>query len=270
MSLHGTRHAGRCLVIAWAILVMTAIAPANRNIVFEDGEFLDWSDSHMGSTYMFAVMTWYESGGHPGAYITSVTYSSGGSNWVRHFMVDEGAAWDPGIDPTIESVRLEIDTKGIKTGGVGQGLLILIQQGGQNFLAAQTTTGSATSWHTMSLGPASPADFCLVQEGTWELDCDVHPDLSPGAEPMYFGFSTANNESPIIHHAYDNWRVEIEIDCPADIFADGIVDATDLVVLLSKWGPCPPEGKCPADLDDSGEVDVLDLLIVFGAWGPCP
>ena len=53
----------------------------------------------------------------------------------------------------------------------------------------------------------------------------------------------------------------------ADIDGDGVVDATDLAILLGAWGPCPdPPAKCPADLNNDGIVDAADLAILLGAW----
>ncbi len=51
--------------------------------------------------------------------------------------------------------------------------------------------------------------------------------------------------------------------CPADLFEDGTVDASDLAALLGAWGA--PGG----DLDDDGTTSASDLAILLGAWGPC-
>jgi hypothetical protein len=58
--------------------------------------------------------------------------------------------------------------------------------------------------------------------------------------------------------------------CPADLDGNDGVGFGDLLVLLSAWGPCPPEPTCPEDLDGSGEVEFGDLLMLLSAWGPCP
>ena len=58
--------------------------------------------------------------------------------------------------------------------------------------------------------------------------------------------------------------------CSGDLNGDGQVNVTDLLALLSAWGPCGDRGECPADLNDDGAVDVLDLLQLLGAWGNCP
>ena len=54
--------------------------------------------------------------------------------------------------------------------------------------------------------------------------------------------------------------------CDGDIDGSGIVDVTDLLSVISAWGPCE---ECDADVDASGAVDVTDLLTIISAWGPC-
>jgi hypothetical protein len=52
--------------------------------------------------------------------------------------------------------------------------------------------------------------------------------------------------------------------CPADLDGDGLVDGSDLGVLLGAWG------SAAADLNDDGVADGKDLGIMLGAWGSCP
>lgn len=49
-----------------------------------------------------------------------------------------------------------------------------------------------------------------------------------------------------------------------DLNGDGVVDVSDMLLLLADWGPC--EG-CAADLNGDGVVDVSDLLILLANWG---
>jgi len=58
--------------------------------------------------------------------------------------------------------------------------------------------------------------------------------------------------------------------CPGDVDGGGSVGLTDLVALLSAWGPCGGAGCCPGDVDLSGHVGLPDLLAVLSAWGACP
>ncbi len=51
-----------------------------------------------------------------------------------------------------------------------------------------------------------------------------------------------------------------------DLNGDGLVGFTDLVGLLSAWGPCPAKGTCSADLDEDGDVGFSDLIAMLSAW----
>lgn len=55
-------------------------------------------------------------------------------------------------------------------------------------------------------------------------------------------------------------------DCNEDFNGDRVVDVTDLLLLLSTWGPC---ANCPQDLTDDGTVNVSDLMALLSAWGGC-
>lgn len=71
----------------------------------------------------------------------------------------------------------------------------------------------------------------------------------------------------------DRVRTLVPGGVPEDLDMDGDVDFTDIVIVLSSWGPCPLKGPCPADYDGllgvpDGEVGFLDLLRVLAAWNP--
>lgn len=99
-----------------------------------------------------------------------------------------------------------------------------------------------------------------------------------GARFDHFGVSTAISGDTAIVGAYhhdDNGNdsgsayLFCAAACPPDINADGVVDATDLAILLGNWGPVPPNDPI-ADLNHDGVVGPADLATVLGAWGPCP
>ncbi len=52
-----------------------------------------------------------------------------------------------------------------------------------------------------------------------------------------------------------------------DIDGNGIVNTTDLLILLSSWGSCDDCNECPADLDINCSVGTSDLLILLSNWG---
>jgi len=54
-----------------------------------------------------------------------------------------------------------------------------------------------------------------------------------------------------------------------DISGDGVVDITDLVMLIDAWGSYPghPKWNPKADLNNDGVVDITDLVILISNWG---
>ncbi|MCP3903588.1 MAG: hypothetical protein GY715_08115 [Planctomycetes bacterium] len=48
---------------------------------------------------------------------------------------------------------------------------------------------------------------------------------------------------------------------------DARVGFSDLLTVISRWGPCP--GICFEDLDRDGSIGFAELLLLIYAWGPC-
>jgi hypothetical protein len=57
--------------------------------------------------------------------------------------------------------------------------------------------------------------------------------------------------------------------CRADVTADRVVDADDLMEVILQWGESPA-GTLSADADGDGIVGVGDLIEVITNWGLCP
>ncbi|MGA0172562.1 MAG: hypothetical protein ACO3NL_02815, partial [Phycisphaerales bacterium] len=57
----------------------------------------------------------------------------------------------------------------------------------------------------------------------------------------------------------------LRADCPADLDSNGLVDGSDLGILLLNWG-----NAGVGDLDGSGMVAGGDVGIMLIAWGACP
>lgn len=51
-----------------------------------------------------------------------------------------------------------------------------------------------------------------------------------------------------------------------DIDGDGIVGLTDLLIVLSNFGPCPPITDCPPDVDGDRLIGLSDILEILAAW----
>jgi hypothetical protein len=91
------------------------------------------------------------------------------------------------------------------------------------------------------------------------------------ADSVTGGFSSTTLPDlppPLIWHVIqDNTSVTLLVSKLGDINGDGIVDVTDFLALLARWGPCPaPPEPCPADLDGDGTVGITDFLILLANW----
>ena len=102
-------------------------------------------------------------------------------------------------------------------------------------------------WYTVDAGggtsPEGDSNFALTgtvgQVDAGKLDSNEHAFAVRG------GFWPVSDVSALA--------------CPADIDRDGIVGFSDLVEVLSNWGPCP---GCPSDIDGDGVVGFGDLVLV--------
>lgn len=56
-------------------------------------------------------------------------------------------------------------------------------------------------------------------------------------------------------------------DDVGDLNGDGVINGTDLAILLGAWGPCPSGAPCAEDLDGDGVVGPMDLALLLGSWG---
>ena len=60
-------------------------------------------------------------------------------------------------------------------------------------------------------------------------------------------------------------QLSCEFSMESDINQNGVVDVSDLLILLAQWGKSDP---IFGDVDGDGFVDVFDLLILLSNWGP--
>jgi len=117
--------------------------------------------------------------------------------------------------------------------------------------------------------------------GPWtEIAMDLPPGpMEVGSEHTYdWTIPDAVDDSVWVRVRMDNSGTDYEDvsdqpfaivspPCPADFDGSGDVGFSDLLAVLSAWGPC--EGDCPQDLDGSGDVGFGDIVMLLGMWGPC-
>ena len=97
----------------------------------------------------------------------------------------------------------------------------------------------------------SESGACCLSSGT----CVVVPQHTcEAAAGAFLGADSECNDS------------SCSAPCAGDVDGDSMVDVTDLLAVISAWGPC---SGCDADVDGSGTIDVTDLLAIISAWGSC-
>ncbi len=160
---------------------------------------------------------------------------------------------------------------------------------------AVTATLSYSRWYfcsdAMSGGTASEIDHLVVEVSSnggasWTKIEDVVSSPSPNAwvarsinlgsyfptftNTMQVRFSIGDSpDNSITEAGVDEFRITFaacQSPCQGDLNSDGLVDGTDLGILLGSWA----QTSGPADLNSDGSVDGSDLGILLGAWGNCP
>jgi len=119
--------------------------------------------------------------------------------------------------------------------------------------AAPLGGGSFTvDWYTVDGGGATYLSGGGFTLGSTIGQVDAGPVMNGGQFQLIGGFWAAQTSGSLVQ-------------CPADLDGDGIVDGSDLGILLSNWS-----GDGDGDLNGDGLVDGADLGELLGAWGDCP
>ena len=112
-------------------------------------------------------------------------------------------------------------------------------------------------------GIADCNDNCPMTPNPTQDDCDMN-GVGDACEPS---FADCNNNG--VPDACDpdmnGTGVPDECEAMGDSNGDGMVNVTDLLAILSAWGPCA--APCGPDTNGDGQVNVTDLLTVLGNWG---
>ena len=119
----------------------------------------------------------------------------------------------------------------------------------------------------------------LLSDDTWEWDGTewiAGPAAGPSARSRHAtAYDTAREEVMLFGGIDDYYQADDETweyassgdpkgPIAGDLNADGTVDITDLLTLLSDWGLCI---CCPSDINNDNVVNIQDLLELLANWG---
>lgn len=135
---------------------------------------------------------------------------------------------------------------------------------------------SAPQWVSHGIGAAYVYRYDPDQR-EWFEQAKLQP--ADGTERNFFGRSVAISDGIALIGATGDiangsgsgsgYLFDLKAS-PADLDCNGTVGASDLLVLLASWGPCPdcdPPSACLADLDGDCTVGTSDLIVLLGDWG---
>jgi hypothetical protein len=261
VTLDGMHHArlrtAAALSLALVVAFGTQAAPpiaSSFSTGAEGWTIADLNCSNYAQIVGGGTITWIESGGAPGGYIRSTDptgncysfespanfegnrtdYIGGSLRWkIRTNVAD----WLPG------SVFILI--------GAGNILVADVPQPTTGAWLDYSVTLTNTSFRLNNTSGAvpTPAQFAATMGAL----ASVRISAEFGSEA---GEETVDLDSVVLRTA-----------CPADLNGDGMVDASDLAILLGAWGSTT---DITADLNGDSAIDASDLAFVLGAWGPCP
>lgn len=243
-----------------------------RTATVSNGEITDFSDTMESGTAGWTV----------GATGDNATLGL----WERGNPV--GTAAQPEDDHTVDGVSAWITGLGAVGGTVGAADV----DGGTTTLTSPTLNGLAVTdpvlsfyvWYSNTAGSApgldsmpislsnnagtswAQVDLVTASPGVWtEKRIRVADFMTPTAQ-MRLRFQARDLDAgSIVEAGVDDLRM-VAVDCtanrPADLNGDGIVNGSDLAVMLSQWGSAGS-----ADITGDGTVGGADLAALLSDWG---
>lgn len=187
------------LAVALVLLSLTAQAA----VVFNDGDFTSWTFGSYVAGTGTATMAVEPAGGNPGARlnVTTVTATLADSAYGTGIKTDYSTTGQLQGTPFI----LTLDVlSGPGTFGQGQGISLLVEQGGSVYALQLGITNVQASFATLSFnGAFNAAGFTRVSGAG-----PATPNLGGGVTTR-FGFAAGNTGSLTLTQYYDNVRLDL-------------------------------------------------------------
>ena len=213
--------------------------------------------------------------------VNLVAHSSDGSE-QRITIIDAILAWDPamlellGVDDSNAGATWLVSGFLNDADGINQGIseppVGVPDNDGDAIYTALAPPGAPAS--------AGPDDLVVTSiqlralQPTAATVVSFVPELGEFGQTRVFGEGKQNDITGDISATAT--IVIVGSACLTDFDHDGQVNASDLALLLSTWGPCPepcvpdePSDICPTDLDQNCNTDASDLASLLADWGPC-
>ncbi|MBT8485154.1 MAG: hypothetical protein KJO43_06210 [Phycisphaerae bacterium] len=169
--------------------------------------------------------------------------------------VDDNSDVDGG--PT-RLISPALDTSGLANPHVRYARWFTNDDGDEDRMDVHLSSNDGASWTLVESVPDTAG---------WVERTVAVADFVEVTDSVRVRFSATDNPNNSVTEGGIDGIAIVDIGCgktiPGDVDGDGDVDFTDLLAVISSWGPCV---GCPADINGDGVVDFTDLLILLAAW----
>lgn len=220
------------------------------------GEGLDEGEN----STVFALVV-YDDGNGPALYAVGTFYRAG-PIIVQGIAKWDGTKWSSVMDSSGFSGGAFTAT--VFEGNANESAFLVV--GGEFSMAEKVEVNAIVKFDGKVWSPLG-SGLDTIEQYTYPIVWSVKEfDDKSGTGPALFvggEFEVAGGNSS---ENIAKWIV-CDSQIPGDIDGDGSVNTSDLLILLSNWGPCDDCKDCVADLDENCSVGTSDLLILLSNWG---
>lgn len=266
-----------------AALVLAIIAGASfANTTYNESSMnsANWTPTVLESgAGGWSVTVHYDTGGNPDDFrrvvmMTAAAPTQADVSAVTTVHLLNGASYNPRTQGAITAVNYHEDALLYSGSTDSQFTGPMVRQNGQYYIALGLTIPSSPTWQTLTATGMTAASFVWVDvsDPAGGLNTSAHPDFSANGPTLEFGFfrrlaTGVGGAAKTSDAAIDNYSITLVTPaCTGDMNSDGIVNTSDLVQLLLRFGQSVPPGSL-ADLNGDGTVntsDLVQLLVRFG------
>ncbi len=206
---------------------------------------------------------WYDPDASP-TWHSMMSYNPGGSNRIPYFSTpninwsDGNPLGDAALADNSRTISLNIDLMTAWRGSVGlapENVTSMVVPG--QIALSWDAVAQATQYQIFRGATNNPAtsSFRGVRATPAYTDSSVAPEVT------YFYFIKAQFADGGLSPFSEPYMVTAAASNGADLSGDGIVNSSDLAILLAAWG------TPAADLSGDGTTNSADLAILLAAWG---
>lgn len=118
------------------------------------------------------------------------------------------------------------------------------------------------NWTTIWSNPAT------IEDSSWQTVVYDISELTNSAMTLQIRWTMGETDGG---WRYSGWNIDdvqlittSSAGISGDVNCDGVINVTDVLEIVSYWGPC--DGVCEQDIVPDGTINVSDLLQVIGNW----